>query len=284
MDRKGGFIVCILFLLCISVVCFLLFSSNFKYHYSKPFSSTSTQSPSYKDYKDCAGRNHTNVDIIMIVTSAELAMASHLLRSLDEFMPCRGTLHIVTETDKENIDARAWFSSTDVVVHLMNKTTAANHIYGYHLQQWVKFWADTYITNPINEFIMYVEPDTIFGLNYYFMTIIYVAFFATYLYQIVVILASVLVHVFQGAPVTCASLFDEHGRPYLGYWDFEPYQPQFKEICDYFTGDCKVSFMAFFPFVLPTASLARLRSHMMSRTSSSDFDSALIKGGVLDLL
>ena len=53
-------------------------------------------------------------------------------------------------------------------------------------------------------------------------------------------------------PVTCSSLFDRQGRPYMLYWDFGA-QPQFVQPCEDMIGGCVGSFMAFFPMILPVS-------------------------------
>ena len=179
-----------------------------------------------------------HVDLFLVLLRADLLLTSHLVRSLELFMPCYGHLHLFCDEDVER-DMHAWVTVHERVRfhRLMDPRAgedqqAVQHLQGYLLQQWVMMWADR-LVEPSAEFVLFFDTDSILGL-----------------------------------PVTCASLFDERGRPYMPYWTTQrqmEYYPSCRELVH---DDCARSFMAFLPLLFPVRFFHPFRQHLMARMHS----------------
>ena len=176
-----------------------------------------------------------HVDVFVVLQRAELLLTSHLVRSLELFMPCYGYLHLFCDEDVER-DMHAWVTVHERVrFHRLldpragEDVAAVQHLIGYVLQQWVMLWADR-LVEPSAEYVLFFDTDSIAGL-----------------------------------PITCSSLFDEHGRVYMPYWT-TPKQPEYYPSCkELVHNECARSFMAFLPLLFPVRMFEPFRQHLQMR-------------------
>lgn len=172
-----------------------------------------------------------NIDLFIVVVERDFPILAHLLLSLDLFMSCYGYLHIITDTLQDELKLRTWMRIHErVIFHRMNPPDNLKHVIGYILQAWKANWVDT-LAQPSADYAMIMDTDVLFTL-----------------------------------PVTCRSLFDERGRPYLGSWSIKS-QGQFVAPCEEMigTGNCTRSYMAFFPILLDLRIFAPARQHAIAR-------------------
>ena len=177
-----------------------------------------------------------HVDLFLVLMRQDLPLVSHLARSLEMFMPCYGHLHLFCDEDVER-EVHAWLHAHERVRfhRLVGRGDDWDQLAdypGYLLQQLVMMWADQLVA-PTAEYVMFFDTDVILTL-----------------------------------PVTCSSLFDEEGRPYMPYWTSTwqtQYYPSCKELVH---EDCSRSFMAFLPLVFPVRFFAPFRLHLQSRMES----------------
>jgi GDP-4-dehydro-6-deoxy-D-mannose reductase len=179
-----------------------------------------------------------DIDILLVVPEHNFPLMPHLMASLAEFMPCYGTLNLITDTLEEQNKLRAWIPlpppgvSGGVRFRLLDPPLILRHINSYIYGGVLANWADILVSESA-KYVMMLDSDVVFTL-----------------------------------PVTCNSLFDETGRVYMPYWDFS-HQGQFKQPCDDHIGDCVGSFMAFFPMVFPVSMFRPMRDHTQRRLEAS---------------
>jgi hypothetical protein len=181
----------------------------------------------------------SSFDIFVVATAADFPLLSFLMRSIDLFMPCYNTLHLLLD-DGDIPKVLAWIPAgpqSHLRIHPLRYSDAVAHLSGYTLQAYVMLWADNYTQSTGAEYVMFLDTDSVLAL-----------------------------------PVTCSSLFDEQGRQYLVSWPIEV-QNLLQEDCDYFfsvnaTGVpqhiefCRESFMTTFPITVPVHVFSSLRTHM----------------------
>ena len=169
----------------------------------------------------------------------DLLLTSHLQRSLDMFMPCYGHLHLVLDEDVQR-DIHAWLTVHERVrFHRLldpqagEDVDAVKELHGYMLQQWVMLWADR-LVEPSAQFVLFLDTDTVLTM-----------------------------------PVSCSSLFDDAGRPYVPYWTSWWQTAYFPACRELIHPNCSRSFMAFLPILFPTALFAPFRQHMSASMHSA---------------
>jgi hypothetical protein len=179
---------------------------------------------------------YANVDILIVAKDAEFPLLSFLLRSIDLFMPCYNTLHLVLDgPDLKN--ALPWTTKIGPSVRLypFEPPPEVASIGGYILQGWVMLWGDNFTLSTGAEYLMIYDSDSVLAM-----------------------------------PVTCASLFDDQGRVYQQSWDMHE-QKHFVPTCLDFIGRgdgvCKRSYMSTFPFVMPVRAYLPMRTHFQTRVA-----------------
>ena len=176
-----------------------------------------------------------HVDLFLVLQRHELPLTGHLMRSLEMFLPCYGHLHLFCDEDVE-VEVYAWVHVHERVrFHRLWDDRAGEEwevmkaYPGYLVQQWLMMWADE-LVEPSAEFVLFFDTDVVLTL-----------------------------------PVTCQSLFDEGGRPYMPYWT-SSWQTQYYPSCQELVhDDCSRSFMAYLPILFPIASFNPMRAHLMDR-------------------
>jgi hypothetical protein len=191
-----------------------------------------------------------DLDILIPVGRGDLELFGQAINSLNEFMPCYHHLHVFV--DENNTDLHNWWStvSASTSIHILNSTNYITGVDmaemgGYLLQQWIMFWSDVYA--PASKFIMLLDTDVVFGL-----------------------------------PITRSTLFDSDGKPYISSWQ-PTFQTRFVDTCEYLLGNycaSRLSYMAFFPFIVPTAIFKPLRAAVVQQVTAKDdpllFDTTLL--------
>jgi hypothetical protein len=150
------------------------------------FPALSTPQASLPSTTDCPT---SNIDLFMVSSKKEFPLLHLALRSVEAFMPCRGAMHIVIDApDRDAL--RTWVDSDNPRIHV-HESALPQHIpglrnlTGYLAQQWMMLWADRLAASVGSQpdYMMYLDTDSVLAL-----------------------------------PVTCASLFDQQGRVYIGSW------------------------------------------------------------------
>jgi hypothetical protein len=172
----------------------------------------------------------SNIDIFLVTCYRDFPLTQYVLRSIDIFMQCRGKIHVfVDKTDFVHLQSYFDISNPSYSFHELTLPSELGHLPGYISQAYLMMVADQFVdSNP--DFIMFLDTDSPLGL-----------------------------------PVTCRSLFDSKGRPWLAGWDIRLRQPQFiKGITDLVNPPkFRSSYMSYFPFLIAKKSLPRMRSHIM---------------------
>lgn len=184
-----------------------------------------------------------NIDIFVACGKDNLPLLPFLLNSISKFMHCSHRINLVI--DRPDIPrALLWYTENikghHVHLHPFDYPASVPTITnskdsssrpGYILQAWVMMWADQYSDNSEVDYVMFMDVDSILAM-----------------------------------PVTCASLFDKEGRPYMQSWAMEPFHAQFKPPCLAMLGtDCDRSYMAMFPFIMPMNAFQPMRDHIRNR-------------------
>jgi hypothetical protein len=180
-----------------------------------------------------------NVDLFLVIDEKNLPLGRFLFTSIETFFPCYGILHIFTDPPVFK-KLSGWGYLQRAVFHQFSLPSFfEDKVPGYIAQAWAMMWADVLI-NSTADYVMFLDSDSIFGM-----------------------------------PVTCASIFDENGLPWMGYWSFSG-QLQFQGQCEHFIGDCLGSFMSFLPLTVPLNAFPAMRNHISKRTGHSGFDESFL--------
>ncbi|KAI9029340.1 hypothetical protein DFJ74DRAFT_657918 [Hyaloraphidium curvatum] len=190
--------------------------------------------------RQCSGFGR-KVDVFVVAAHDAMPMLEALIRSLNLFMPCRGTLHIFAD-EPDLARVQVWAAGAtlgNAVIRPFVAPPSFSDVEGYVLQSWFMFYADKYVS-PTAEYVMFMDTDSLLSL-----------------------------------PVTKKALMTSDGKLYLPGWDLKT-ATQFYAPCRHFLGSgCGTNFMAYFPFSMPKSSFARLRAAIEAHTKT-DFDTAFL--------
>ena len=226
----------VLLLLLLLVLLLLLYDENYIVNNTMITSTTTSN-----NHKQCP---LSKVAILIVASQYDYPLLSYTLRSINIFMPCRHSIHIILDSEDSIRKVLAWvdINDDDLVLHewivpdIVNKMTGDN----YFIQQYIAFTADSYIDNTA-DVIMFLDADSVLA-----------------------------------APVTCSSLFDNKGRIYQMSWNAS-LQHLFKHPCLGLIGnECMRSYMTTFPFLLPRRVLVPMRKYIAKHRNANDFDVALV--------
>jgi hypothetical protein len=115
-----------------------------------------------------------------------------------------------------------------------------HYLGGYILQDWLKIWADYYLQLTGARYVMFLDTDVVFTL-----------------------------------PISRSTLFDKFGKPYLAGWDLRN-QPHLHAPCYSLLGSLcdlnnSLSYMTFYPTVIPIEVLQPLRNHIVYTRNCSAY-------------
>ena len=180
-----------------------------------------------------------NVDIFLVAEQRTFPLVEWTIRSIELFMPCRGTIHIVCEPG-EATEVLSWIGRQDnIMIYEMKRPTGLAKASSYHMMQWPQFWADKYVS-PAADYVMFLDSDSILTM-----------------------------------PITCGALFTPSGKIYLPAWKKES-TPQFFQLCREALGqECVYNFMNYYPFLFPARLLGPLREHMTRQMKSRNFNAII---------
>jgi len=180
-----------------------------------------------------------NLDIHIFLEAKQMPLVDMLFRSIETFMPCYNEIHLTIPEGELARFIPHLGGLRNVYLHPRVKPPVLAALNPYVLGMWDNLWADNY-TSEKAQYVMFLDTDTVFSL-----------------------------------PVTCASIFDEDGRPIWNYWSWG-LQRQFQSTCERMLGPpCAGSFMSFFPMVMPISALPRMRERVIEVMNVTTFDEAV---------
>jgi len=180
-----------------------------------------------------------NIDVFIVAEQRSFALVEWTVSSIQLFMPCRGTLHIVCDPGETAKLLTYVGMVPDIKIHEMKRPKSLTNTTAFVMMQWPQFWADKYVS-PTADYVMFMDSDSILTF-----------------------------------PVTCRALFNPEGRIILPAWRWDAF-PRFTKLCEEGLGkSCFLGFMNYFPFLFPVRLLGPLREIIVKNRNASNFNNAI---------
>jgi len=165
----------------------------------------------------------------------EVAMLQHLFHSINVFMPCRNSIHLLADS----VDKWRGTAISDLRLHKISVPDGLKHMIGYIVQAWIMMWADVFVKESGARQVMFMDTDSVLAM-----------------------------------PVTGAAIFDSFGKIYQLSWSSQwtRFVVPCRELLG---TSCDRSYMTTFPFMMPVDAFSAMRKHIQSRfAKATSFDHA----------